>query len=703
MKRQMKKYVHLLGFRPFLMIVLVITAFLQFLIMMGTLKQDTYSLQVTEIASDTIRATKTVEDTYKTELMRSEAEQQIEPVYTLNLEVADQRETFVQVIFDTLLAEKKKIMQSEEPVFKEERLKQLHQSLSDVEKANPSFVLNDTQLEAFFVASEDDIIMTRDTVKQIVKNKLNTSVKKEQLSSLKTDVATTITDNASVSRTLLSAAVTIGKNAIVETEVLNEEKTKVKIEEIRASIEPTKILQGQIIVREGEAIDREMLRQLELLGMLNAEQSKKPIIGLFLFILLQMSFMYIVFDRSTAKIAKKRKHLLISVIVYMISVVIMALLNLISGNFDVVIGFLFPTAMSTMLVRLLATEKAASVVTILTASTAGVIFQQNFSAVLQMDVALYILFGGFGALYFMRSMEKRVQLFHSVTVITIINGLFIIFYLLMSQASVNFGELLFYIGAAIISGILSGALTMGLLPFFESSFGMLSTMRLIELSNPNHPLFKKILTETPGTYHHSVMVANLAEAACEAIGADGLLARVASYYHDVGKSKKPYMFIENQMAGSNPHDTMEPEESAKVICAHTVDGAQLLRAHKMPQEIIDIALQHHGTSSLKYFLFKAKEQGKNVDESLFCYAGPKPQTKEAAIISIADSVEAAVRSMKEPTPEKIRTLIRQIIQDRVKEEQFDECDISIKELKMIEKVLGETLNGIFHNRIEYPK
>ncbi|PKC52442.1 hypothetical protein RhiirA1_404953, partial [Rhizophagus irregularis] len=241
----------------------------------------------------------------------------------------------------------------------------------------------------------------------------------------------------------------------------------------------------------------------------------------------------------------------------------------------------------------------------------------------------------------MRSIEKRSDLLKACGVVAIINVAFIAFYLLMIQTDYGLLELLFYAIAATVSGLLSGALTMGLLPFFESAFGLLSTMKLIELSNPNHPLLKKILTETPGTYHHSVMVANLAEAACEAIDADGLLARVGCYYHDVGKTRRPAFFIENQMSGINPHDSLPPERSAEIILAHTTDGAELLRRHKMPKEIIDIALQHHGTSTLKFFVHKAKEEGKEVDEALFSYPGPKPQTKEAAVISIADSVEAA--------------------------------------------------------------
>jgi len=259
-----------------------------------------------------------------------------------------------------------------------------------------------------------------------------------------------------------------------------------------------------------------------------------------------------------------------------------------------------------------------------------------------------------------------------------------------------------YVFSAAISGITSSILTIGLLPFFEATFGILSTIKLIELSNPNHPLLRKILTETPGTYHHSVMVANLAEAASEAIGANGLLARVGCYYHDIGKTKRPQFFIENQMNIENPHDKLQPVTSKNIIFAHVTDGVKILSKNKMPKEIIDIAEQHHGSSLLKFFYHKAKESGEDVKEEDYRYPGPKPQTKEAAIISVADSVEAAVRSMKQPTKEKIAALVKSIVRDRINDQQFSECDITLKELDIIEQTLCQTLNGIFHSRIEYP-
>lgn len=702
MVKQIKKVMKLISFRTLLVIVLLLTALLQFTLMLGNVRGITYDIQLTELAPETIRSAKTVEDTVKTELEKDAAEQLIEPIYVLNEEVANHRATFVTTIFDIVLEVKNEIAKEEEVPPAAEQITLLKKSLKDIIEHQSSFSISEAQLANLLNASKANITSTRDTLANLVEENLARPIRKDQLISFRNEFESKIRQQYSIPEPLMSLAVVIGRAAIVETEILDEEKTVVAKQQAREAVEPTRILQGQIIVQEGEVITREVYRQLELLGMLDNKVSVKPIIGLAILVLLQMSFLYILFERSTLSPSKKRNALLVTVIVYSIAIIMMKLISLIAMNFELVMAFVYPSAMATMLVRVLVNDRAASVVTIMTAASAGIIFQEGYAAVLQMDAVLYILFGGFASLFFMRSVEKRSHILQSVAVVTVINVLFIAFYLLMAQSGYGLKEVSFYIAAGIISGLLSGALTMGLLPYFESAFGFLSTMRLIELSNPNHPLLRKVLTETPGTYHHSVMVANLAEAASEAIGADGLLARVGCYYHDVGKTRRPLFFIENQM-GMNPHDSLPPESSAKIIIAHTTDGADLLRKHKMPQEIIDICLQHHGTSLLKFFWFKAKEDGQELDESAFRYPGPKPQTKEAAIISVADSVEAAVRSMQNPNAEKIQKLVQSIIQDRVQDDQFDECDISLKELKIIEDVLCETLNGTFHSRIEYPK
>src|SRR5699024_6289095 len=176
-----------------------------------------------------------------------------------------------------------------------------------------------------------------------------------------------------------------------------------------------------------------------------------------------------------------------------------------------------------------------------------------------------------------------------------------------------------------------------LMPFFETGLGILTDSKLLHLANPNQPLLRKILQDAPGTYHHSVMVANISETACEAIGANGLLARVGAYYHDIGKTVRPQFFIENQLSNQNPHDRMDPKESAKIIISHPYDGVEMLKENKLPKEIIEIAKSHHGTSLLKFFYYKEKEKNPDVQEEEFRYPGPKPQLKEAAVVSICDS------------------------------------------------------------------
>ncbi|MFJ7979270.1 HD family phosphohydrolase [Lysinibacillus xylanilyticus] len=703
MEKQLKKFTELIGFRYFLIVVLILTGALQFALMYGNVKGVTYDFKPLQLAPETVRSTKTIEDTYKTQQERDKAANAVEPVYQFSADVAKQRAAIVTSLFDYVLEVKTDVESSKEPIPVADQVTKLRKKFESIDSEQMPIIFTDSQLEGLLVQSEADLKRTSAQLSKSVQEYLQKSIRSENVFAGQNDFETKIRGQRGYPDKIFNTVVLIGRMSIIENETINEEQTKIRKEQAKESVDPTRILQGQIIVQEGQIIDNEAFRQLELLGMVSNKASMKPIAGLIILILLEMTFMFVLFERWDTHVDKKHNALLVTVIVYSLSILLMKIVSLVSGSFDVTVAFLFPTALATMLVRLLVDERAAALITVMTAASAGVIFQEGYSSVMQMEITLYIIFGGFASLFFLDSMEKRSHILHAVGVIGLVNISFIAFYLLMTQSTYGLSELMYYFIAAMISALLSGALTMGLLPFFESAFSVLSSLRLIELSNPNHPLLKKLLMEAPGTYHHSVMVANLAEAACEEIGADGLLARVGCYYHDIGKTKRPAFFIENQMSGINPHDSLPPEKSAEIIIAHTTDGAEMLKRYKMPQEIIDIALQHHGSSLLKFFYFKAKEEGKCLDDTKYRYPGPKPQTKEAAIISVADSVEAAVRSMKEPNAEKIQKLVRAIIDDRVQDNQFDECDISIKELKCIEKVLCETMNGIFHSRIEYPK
>ncbi len=696
-----KKMQSLVGYRTFTYLTIVITALLLFLLLINGVRPEKYDIQQFNPSKDTIRSIKTVEDPVKTEEERERAASEVTSVYQFSEEVGENRAAIVTSVFEYVMEVQG---ESEGERFTiEEQVDMLKEDLRVLETEGEGIRFSDDALTTLLIADSDTLTIVRDSITTSIRDIMSKQIRSEQVATAKNEIEKRIRSNSVIPANILQTAVLIGRYGINENEILNEELTQARIAQARESIEPTRILQGQLIVQEGQIVDREVYRQLKLLGMLTDQSSLKPIFGLILFISLCMWLVHMQVSKWRTDKDERQSALLVVMVIFILSVIGMILISLVSGNFEVTIAFLFPTALAPMLVRSLINERFAILIAFLTASVAGIVFQEGYSVVLQMEITLYILFGGLAGLYVIQGAEKRSHLLQTSMTVAGVNVVFMAFYLLMTQSDYGVSELLFYGIAAFTSGLLSGALTIGLLPFFESAFGLISAMKLIELSNPNHPLLKKILTETPGTYHHSVMVANLADAACESIGADGLLARVGCYYHDIGKTKRPGFFIENQMSHANPHDSLPPETSRDIILAHGSDGAKLLQKHKMPKEIIDIAQQHHGTTLLKYFYHKAKEDGKLVKEEEYRYAGPKPQKKETAIIAIADSVEAAVRSMKQPTAEKIREIVQSIIKDKLHDGQFDECDLTLKELKTVERVLCETLNGIFHSRIEYPQ
>jgi putative nucleotidyltransferase with HDIG domain len=257
---------------------------------------------------------------------------------------------------------------------------------------------------------------------------------------------------------------------------------------------------------------------------------------------------------------------------------------------------------------------------------------------------------------------------------------------------------------AFINGIISIIFTIGLLPFWETVFNMLTPLKLLELANPNQPLIKRLLIEAPGTYHHSLMVGNLAEMATETIGGNALLARVGAYFHDIGKLRRPNLFKENQFS-DNPHDHMTANLSTLVITSHTHDGVEIAEKYKLPIVIRDIISQHHGTTLVAYFYHKARKDDRSdsVKQEDYRYHGPKPSTKEAAVVMLADSVEAAVRSMPDKTEGKIEGFVRKIIKDKLDDGQLDLCNLTLKDLDDIAKSFMKVFSGFFHEREEYPE
>ncbi|MBU5213457.1 MULTISPECIES: HD family phosphohydrolase [Heyndrickxia] len=699
----------LLSYKVFTFICFLILAILLYGVLFYNVKPQTYDIELFSVADKTIRSPKTIVDEEKTKDEQQKAADAVEKVYTFQKEKEQNRVSLINSIFDFVTDANKEIpahikdkeMEKTDKKTDKERLVDLKSKLTSDVNEDVTKSISDAVLMDLLKATPFELEQTRNILNSQVEQLMGEKIREDKVRQYQGRMEDLIRDS-SIPTELKSAAIALGKYAIVPNEIYDPEQTDIRKKQAMQSVEPIKILQGQVIVQEGHLIDHESYHQLELLGLLKSNPTIKPYIGLGIFVFLIIGSLYLYFSTFRVSEEKKQNYLILLSLIFIISLLLMKIIGLMADLELDKIGYLFPAAMAPMLIRMMLNERFAFIITIILAACGSIIFHDEITGSVNIEIAIYILFSGTAGILLLTNRNRKSNILQAGFFISIINILIIFFLLFLGNGQFTKMEYLYYTIFAFVSGLLSAILTIGLLPFFEAGFGVLSTLKLIELSSPNHPLLKKILTEAPGTYHHSVMVANLAEAACEAIGANGLLARVGCYYHDIGKTRRPQFFIENQMNIENPHNHISPETSKDIIIAHATDGAQMLKKHKLPKEIVDIAEQHHGTTLLKYFYYKAKEENDHIDEMDYRYPGPKPQTKEAAIISIADSVEAAVRSMTHPTPEQIKNLIDSIVQDRLKDGQLNECDITLKEIEVIKKTFSETLNGIFHSRIEYP-
>ncbi len=314
---------------------------------------------------------------------------------------------------------------------------------------------------------------------------------------------------------------------------------------------------------------------------------------------------------------------------------------------------------------------------------------------------LTMLLGSFFAVFILKDMRYRSRLLLAGLVAAVPGTVlcFILWLYKITTLQQSFAN----VGIMLVSGLLCGIVSIGVLPIIESLFKLITPSKLLELSGPNHPLIKRLMMEAPGTYHHSMLVANLAEAGCNAVGGFTLLARVGAYYHDVGKIENPMFFKENQRNNFNPHDNFSPAESAAILRKHVTDGVELLKKHKMPEEIIAIASQHHGNGVAGYFYAKAMQDGGVVKIEDFRYDGIPPKTREGAIVMLADCVEAAVRSMDNPSGEDIEKMVNKLIRERYDEGQLDNAPLNRRDLKQIAQAFINIFQGVYHQRIKYPE
>lgn len=494
-------------------------------------------------------------------------------------------------------------------------------------------------------------------------------------------------------RSLEECLTTIVYSQIKPNFFIDTEKTEEKIKEAEKSVQKEIIKKNQIIVKEGEPVTERQIEILEELGLLSNGITKSNVSSFLALAILVALILFIQFSYIYKERVDVFKNTKLITLISSINIIALGL----SMGLNIISPYIIPVVCGAILMTILIDYRISLVTNLLNLIFISIIVGFNPSIILLS--ILSIILGSTAV----KKVQQRNDIIYSTGYIAVIIGVLALTIGMIS--SNNLKENFIQTGYTLIGVVLSGILAVGLLPFFESIFDVVTNIKLLELSNPNQPLMKKLIMEAPGTYHHSMMVANLAEAAAELVGGNPVIARVGAYYHDIGKTKRPYFFGENQIGRDNPHDKITPNLSTLIILSHTKDGLEMAKEQKIPKVIQDIIVQHHGTTLVKYFYFKAKKEAENPDEIKeedFRYPGPIPNTKESGILMLADSVEASVRSITDPTKGKIEEMVNNIINDKLNNRQLVDCDLTLKDIEIIRKSFLKTLDGIYHHRIEYP-
>jgi cyclic-di-AMP phosphodiesterase PgpH len=501
---------------------------------------------------------------------------------------------------------------------------------------------------------------------------------------------------------------------IVPTLTYNGAVTEARRQEAAARIEPLllRIPKGKVLLRAGEVVSEGAARTLRAFNDARDPTARgRVLLANMLFTCLLLFFMsrYVFFYQKSYR---NERHL------FALMIVLTVLNLLIDQGFVWVYGHvvgnlkvepyadpalaraMMPVAVGAMLTTLLANARVGMAYALFYVPLFGMMTGWD------LPLVLFALISNLAAIYGISAYQRRSAIIRAGLVVGGVNMVVVLALLMLSGRTSPLSAVGMQMLSGLAGGILVSVLVSFLLPILESLFNVLTDVRLLELSNLNNPLLRRLAVEAPGSYNHSVIVGTLAEAAAEAIGANALFCRVAAYYHDVGKMLKPDYFIENQRTDGNRHDGLSPHLSAIVIASHVKEGYELARSYGLPKQVLDIIPQHHGTRRINYFFQKAKRREdpkvEEIQESDFRYPGPKPQTREAAIFMLSDSIEAAARTLEDPSPARFKGLIRKIVSDVVLDDQFSESDLTFSELETVSAAFLRTLSSIYHHRIDYP-
>ncbi len=658
---------HSMGFKEILAI--AIAFIVSFVIILTVFMPEGYDFSVGDISTVDIYAPRDIEDRVTTENRRNVAAEKVAAQYRIDYAI---KEEAVQLFEDMI-----------------KQIGQAREAQNSGDTLTPETMLPDTVQAALLSMDEETYQTFIEELKTVFTAQMEHGVrdKAQAISEMELVLAA-----ENMTQEQVALADEILKLYTKINEIYDEELTNAEKERVRQNIEPEIYKKNAIIVRRGEEITEKQYTLLADLGLIKGERSVnfQYALGVLLFLTamyaISIYFMCSKMYRKDLKFSKLVLALLFTVLMLLIVV----LCRKIPGAYI----YAIPLPLCTILMATFVGVRVAAASTLYICFAGAMMLGQDEAFILFMITASI-----FGAMIFKRvsGLSGYVRAMAGTIVAMALMAVMV-----MLLSGKTYREVLYYGLFGALNGVISSLLVIGTTPIFENLFNVTTPFKLNDLGNPEKPLLKRLMVEAPGTYHHSLMVGNLAEAACRKIGANSQLARVAAYYHDIGKLKRPDYFFENQL-GNNPHDALMPEESAAVLKDHIIYGLDVARQYRLPEEIRDIIAQHHGTTMTGIFYRKAKEMDLNPTEELYKYPGPKPESKEAGIVMLADSCEAAVRSLDEKTEPAIRAMVTKLVKDRMTDGQLDRCNLSFRELGEIIDAFVAVQSSYFHKRIKYDK
>ncbi len=672
----------MISFRSKLLCIILIV--ISFGVLVGTTFDMSHSTQfdinVGSVCPQDIYATRDIVDTTTTEARRNAASESVKDVYVVDLETTNNTVARAKNILSELFNSREKAVLISLTVFPD--------VVPDIE--NTTGLPNEIFETALSLTDEQFNTLSKVTPELLehlmtegVSNTVDALNEFDML--LSTHHLPSSSEN--IAFEIASEVITLNKSVDVE-ETENQRRIK------RESVKDVVYLKNQVIARKGDIITQAQYTMLTQLGFISGESSVdysrivSTILILLITLLLSVLY-YLKIERGKISATMVATTFICSLLVCIGAVVMFF-------TFDKENNLFFIMALSIIpaLISLLLSGSLAGVVNIIIASLVAIHTEDYI-------LSFAVIISGIATGFYFSKVRRRAHLLPATVVSAFTYAL--IYTTLSLNGAKDLIDVFKNFGISFLGCFFGGILAIGTIPFWEAIFDVITPMKLGELSNPEHKLLKTMLLKAPGTYHHSLTVANMAEAAANAIGANPLLARVGAYYHDIGKTEQAHYFKENQLGDNNPHDLLPPEESADILLKHVSDGVHLAEQYRLPSAVKDIIAQHHGTTTTSYFLYKAKEKNADVDTSLFTYPGPKPKTKEATIIMLADACEAAVRAVRESGKGDAGEVIDKIISSRISEGQLSNSSLTFSDLKCVKESFVTTLEQYFHKRILYPE